>query len=369
MSPEQALGKNIDQRSDLFSLGVSLYKICAQKPPFETDNIGTTIQNILTKKVENLSSINIKTPLWFSDLISALLAKNREDRPDSAEVVLNIINSNYKTETAGKKSLEFKPSHPGNVYKFTNSVLHYFNPKNLRHIFIWVFPIIIIVIYLIFQQSDEVRSESTMQLNYHEKVQNTVIPDTKLLNAKDKNSADNYIVENSINEPLNASPFDLVRTIKKNENPPDTSASIPRLEQSKVFIIAKPWAGVYIDSIYYEETPLRKPISLNPGNHFIELKNPNYKTFSQHFEFRPAQTETLIVDMQINVGFLKIRVLPWAKIYIDGEYQETSPIEIPLTLEAGKHILTLTNPNYGSIKDTIEVISGKTLDKKFHFSK
>ena len=73
--------------------------------------------------------------------------------------------------------------------------------------------------------------------------------------------------------------------------------------------------------------------------------------------------------MKINVGFLNIRVLPWAKIYIDGQYHETSPIEDPITVAAGEHIVTLTNPNYTTIKDTIQVVSGKTLDKKFNFSR
>jgi len=185
----------------------------------------------------------------------------------------------------------------------------------------------------------------------------------------DKNIEDKYIAEESGNRLVNASPHLIDRSIKTSEILSDTGASMPRMEKSQVFIVARPWANVYIDSIYYEETPLSKPISLDPGRHFIELRNPNYQTFSQRFEFRPAQSETLIVEMQMNVGFLNIRILPWAKIYIDGEYKETSPIKNPMTLATGEHIVTLTNPNYMSINDTIEVVSGKILDKKFHFSK
>jgi serine/threonine-protein kinase len=369
MSPEQALGKDIDQRSDLFSLGITLYKSCAQKPPFETDNIGTTIQNILTKEVENLSSVNTTIPLWFSDLIDTLLAKNREDRLDSAETVLGIINSNFKMEDFRQDNFRLETSHPTKVHNHKNSLLQYLNSKIQTRILLWVFPIITILAYLIFQQSDEVRSENTVTQYNLAQMQREVIPDTLLRNLTSKKIEDKYIAEESSNKHDNPSPRLIDQTINISENSSDTSASTPRLEESQVFIIARPWADIYIDSIYFEQTPLSKPISLNPGNHFIELKNPNYKTFSQHYEIRPAQSETLIVDMQINVGFLNIRVLPWAKIYIDGEYQETSPIEIPMTLAAGEHIVTLTNPNYKSIKDTIEVISGQILDKNFHFSK
>jgi len=369
MSPEQALGKDIDPRSDLFSLGVSLYKSCGRKSPFETDNIGTTIQNILTKEVENLSSINTATPLWFSDLIDSLLAKNHEDRPDSAEDVLGIINSNFKTEEPRQHNPRFKISHPGNVRKSTSPVLKYLNSKIQTRIFLWVFPIITLLIYLIFQQSYEIRSEQTAQQNNLAQMQSVFIPDTTLLNPSDKILEDRYITNETSNRLLNTSPNPIERTAEIGENLSNTSVSIPRIEKSQVFIIASPWAEVYIDSNYYEDTPLSKPISLDPGAHFVELKNPNYKTFSQHYEFRPAKLETLIVEMQMNVGFLNIRVLPWAKIYIDGEYLETSPIDNPMTLATGEHILTLTNPNYSAIKDTIEVFSGKTLDKKFNFSK
>jgi serine/threonine-protein kinase len=369
MSPEQALGKNLDQRSDLFSLGVSLYRACAQFPPFETDNIGTTIQNILTKEVETLSSIDTETPLWFSNLIDALLAKNRENRPESAETVLNSINSNFTTNEIGQYKGHLKTSQPVIVSTSRIPILNNLNSKIQKRIFAWAFPIIIILAYLIFRQSDYSWSEQTAQRNNLAQIQHPIIPDSSILSQSDKNVGDENTTEKSNNRLVNVSPISLDRTSRKIDNLSETNSSTSRLEKSHVYIIARPWADIYVDSIYFEATPLSKPISLDPGSHFIELRNPNYQTFYQYLEIMPAQSETLIVEMKLNVGFLNIRVLPWAKIYIDGEYRETSPIENPITLAAGEHILTLTNPNYDSIKDTINVYSGKTVDKNFKLAK
>ena len=369
MSPEQALGKDLDQRSDLFSLGVSLYKACAKKPPFETDNIGTTIQNILTKDVENLSTISSAIPKWFSDLIDTLLAKNREDRPESAETVLNIIKVNFNSDESEQSRFRLKTPPSGNVRQYSGSLLKYLNSKIRTRFIFLVVPVILLLSYLILQQFDDIRSDRTMGQKNPTILRNTVVQDTNLSNTSDKNIEDNYDGKNNSNQLIDASPVLTNRITISSESKSDTSASIPRIEKSQVFVIARPWAAVYIDNVYHEDTPLSRPISLEPGAHFIELKNPNYKTFSKHYEFRSAQSETLYVEMKINVGFLNIRVLPWAKIYIDGQYHETSPIEDPITVAAGEHIVTLTNPNYTTIKDTIQVVSGITLDKKFNFSR
>jgi len=366
MSPEQVLGNEVDPRSDLFSLGVSLYKFCLQKTPFETDNLGTTIQNVLTKEVENLSSLSATIPSWFSELINKLLAKNREDRPESADAVLKIINSNFNSEKLGEYDHLPETSRRPKVHLSIYSLSNYLQSKIQNRLLLWGIPIILILAFLNSQQSDQVWSENTIERIYHSQLQNKIIPDTNLHKISYKIIEDKDITEENRNEPIGLS----LPLADKNTNFSETSIpSTNRSEKSQVFIIAKPWAEVYIDSVYYDDTPLGGPLSLNPGIHFIELKNPNYKTFYQHYNFLPAQSETLVVNMEIKIGFLNIMVLPWANILIDGEYRETSPIRMPITLTEGQHIVMLTNPNFASIIDTIEVISGITLDKKFHMSK
>ena len=58
MSPEQALGKPVDPRSDIFSLGVVLYEMCAGRPAFFRRERGEWMDQLLHREPEPISSVN-----------------------------------------------------------------------------------------------------------------------------------------------------------------------------------------------------------------------------------------------------------------------------------------------------------------------
>ena len=84
MSPEQVEGGAVDHRSDLYSLGVTTYHMLAGQPPFE----GETALAIALQHVKNdppsLQDIRPDVPAELCELISKLLAKNPDDRPQDA---------------------------------------------------------------------------------------------------------------------------------------------------------------------------------------------------------------------------------------------------------------------------------------------
>src|SRR5882724_3765781 len=87
MSPEQAGGDEVDGRSDLFSLGVLLYEMLSGRTPFHAANPLATIKRVLTENPEPLANLRPDLPPGLLALIDRLLAKNREERPQSAEEV------------------------------------------------------------------------------------------------------------------------------------------------------------------------------------------------------------------------------------------------------------------------------------------
>jgi eukaryotic-like serine/threonine-protein kinase len=88
MSPEQATGQEVDGRTDLYALGVMLYEMIAGRPPFEAE---LPTQVLARQLVEAPPPLPATTPPALSSLVFDLMEKRPENRPDSAEVVLERI--------------------------------------------------------------------------------------------------------------------------------------------------------------------------------------------------------------------------------------------------------------------------------------
>jgi len=91
MSPEQAEGKEVDSRSDLYSFGLILYEMLTGKVPFKADSIISTLMLRLREKPQAPSKDNPAVPPWLDRLVMRTLEKEVEDRYGSAEEILSDI--------------------------------------------------------------------------------------------------------------------------------------------------------------------------------------------------------------------------------------------------------------------------------------
>jgi len=87
MSPEQADNKEVDHRSDLFSLGALGYQMMTGIAPFLAQEVTTTLVRVISHRQEPASSVNPHIPKELSDLIDQLLEKNPDHRPQTAAEV------------------------------------------------------------------------------------------------------------------------------------------------------------------------------------------------------------------------------------------------------------------------------------------
>lgn len=96
MSPEQIVGKSVDGRSDIFSLGVVLYEMVTRKAPFEGESISNIMYRILNETPTDIRKINKQIPVAFDYIISKALAKLPEDRYQKASELAHDLR-HYKT--------------------------------------------------------------------------------------------------------------------------------------------------------------------------------------------------------------------------------------------------------------------------------
>ncbi len=89
MSPEQVAGKRADHRSDLFSLGVVVYEMLTGTSPFVADNIHGVMYQTLNFTPPAPKTLNPDLPEVLNYIIAKVLAKNVEDRYQSAKDLAN----------------------------------------------------------------------------------------------------------------------------------------------------------------------------------------------------------------------------------------------------------------------------------------
>ncbi len=85
-SPEQTgrMNRSVDFRTDLYSLGATFYEILAGRPPFSGKDAMELVHAHLAQMPEPLHEANPRVPRMLSDIIARLMAKNAEDRYQSA---------------------------------------------------------------------------------------------------------------------------------------------------------------------------------------------------------------------------------------------------------------------------------------------
>lgn len=91
ISPEQTgrMNRNIDYRSDYYSLGATLYRLLAGKPPFEAQSPLELVHSHIAVDPVPLNKIDKNIPKILSDIILKLMAKNAEQRYQSAQGILH----------------------------------------------------------------------------------------------------------------------------------------------------------------------------------------------------------------------------------------------------------------------------------------
>ncbi len=104
LSPEQARSEPLDDRSDLYSMGVVLYELCTGKLPIQAKSVPGQLISILAHRPTPINQINPEIPQPLCDLIHRMLRKEPRSRPSSA-VALQAELDRVETECHAKSEV------------------------------------------------------------------------------------------------------------------------------------------------------------------------------------------------------------------------------------------------------------------------
>lgn len=87
MSPEQAMGREVDGRSDIFSLGAVLYEMLTGRYAFDGDSLPTILYRVINEAPAAVSTLRPQTPIGVAHLLANMLSKKPDARPDARSLV------------------------------------------------------------------------------------------------------------------------------------------------------------------------------------------------------------------------------------------------------------------------------------------
>jgi len=109
MSPEQALARQLDARSDLFSFGAVLYEMATGRPPFAGDSSAAIFDSILHKTPVSALRLNPELPAGLEAIINKALEKDREMRYQHASDLRADLKRLHRDTTSGRAAAAEAP--------------------------------------------------------------------------------------------------------------------------------------------------------------------------------------------------------------------------------------------------------------------
>jgi serine/threonine-protein kinase len=124
MAPEQVLGREIDGRADLYSVGVVLYRLLSGQLPFKAETAISMVRMQISEAPTPIATLRPDLPAWCTTIAERALAKSPADRFQSAEEFRAALSAAVTPQALGEMPTLSTPTPPGLPLDFDMTVPH-----------------------------------------------------------------------------------------------------------------------------------------------------------------------------------------------------------------------------------------------------
>lgn len=333
MAPEQVRGDEADARTDLFSLGATLVELLTGERIFEGTTYSECIKKVLAFTPSELEQYSDRSSPEFVQFLQKLMHPKKEERYSSATEALTVLDE--------KKSSGFFP--PASSLKKRVTI-----PLGAG--------IIILSLFIVFDWM-KLANQPQVRGVIPDSIRIIVPPDTHTIEAAEDSDVRTV-------QPSNLQTFKSVR-----ENKEEIKQSPAANDSGKVFLTGTPWAKVYVNNQLVGETPIAKPVVLPAGSHTIMFTHPSFDPIVQTVNVEANREITVAGNFIQQAGYLMCSVIPWAEVFVDEQYKDTTPLSKPIMLSAGKHTVRFKNPAFADIVKDVTISRQDTTALTITFAK
>jgi len=328
MAPEQIRGERVDARTDFFSLGVTLVEVLTGERIFEGSTYSECVKKIIEFRTDHLDRWSTAVPVERLAFLKRLMEPDPNKRFESAGEALESLGEGQDEEKRFDVARRLSRKLLFPVLAFAG--------------------VAAFVVLLYFGTS-----KPASDVPPHDATQEALQSDSSLAHRTD---------ENVMRPPAIVNQKDEHRPVREDRKPTSgTSAAIvpPGHDSANISFTSNPWAKVYVDERLVGETPLAQSISLERGKHSIMFSNPSFDPILKTIEVYPGKNEVVSADFMEHAGFLVCAVQPWAEVYVDEQYKDTTPLAKPIILTAGLHHIRFHN---NAFNDTMQIVTIRPRD-------
>jgi serine/threonine protein kinase len=400
MSPEQAFGESVDQRSDLFSLGTMLYEMITGIQPFADDNYMGVINNIAKKNAPHPSRLSVAVPQPVTAILSRAMNKNRDARFQSAGQFQKAIEKylGHAKLNEAQGAIKHLLTTEGATVQLPATALAEERKSRLRRGLMAAVAVVTLfgaagVGYTLAPEDVQYRLSTTVRGWFdgrprtHHNIQTSDMgPPGAYLNSLLADSAKTPPGIDTATEPpthpgantatppapRNTTPTTTQPASSTSKPPaPEPPASSPqaqvdepeespeKIETGWLSVASEPHAEVYVNNKYMGDTPLK--VELPPGTHRLECRSPSFETYRENVNITRGELSRRSVSLKKLSGHIVLTATEGAEVLIDGVVVGVTPLKDAIKVDVGRHQVTVKKAGYNVWNNQITVSADQRL--------